>query len=765
MRAHRLPNSTESPSIPGVHLENRLSSTPDHGADAAKLGHHFVQFYTDDAALLDEVADYMDGALRRGDAAVVIATREHLAEIDRRLHGARHAVGAEQWFTGEYIALDAGETLARFMREEWPDDALFDEVVGGVIRAARQGGARSVRAFGEMVAILCQRGNHAAAIRLEELWNELSGRQDFSLYCAYPLALFTKPEDSLAFQHVCARHSHVLPSQARLAAAGSARDDMALANLQQKALALETEVDKRNQAETTLRMREKELAEFLDNAAEGLNRIGPDGTVLWANRAELELLGLARDEYIGQPWWRFHADVHQGRLITERMRSGEVLYNEGVSIRCKDGSLRHVLIHSTPVIEQGELQCTRCFTRDVTEQQQAREVLEKANQERTRLLRELAAANRAKDEFLAMLGHELRNPLAPIVTTLQLMKMRGDTDTSREQAIIQRQVEHLIRLVDDLLDVSKITRGKIELRRERSDIAAVLSKAVEMASPLIEKRCHRLDVRVPREPIAWFGDPVRLAQVVSNLLTNAARYTPEGGEVVLRARRDSKDVVISVRDNGRGIAPHMLGRVFDLFVQGDRGVDRAEGGLGIGLALVKSLVHLHGGCVSALSDGVGLGSEFIVRLPLDTSDAEAAPRKSFEPLVAAEGGARVLLVDDNADAVETLALALGAQGHEVRVAHDPATALRIVEGFRPDVAVLDIGLPVMDGYELAMCLRQQLDGHACRLFALTGYSQEGDRKRSVEAGFELHLVKPVDVDRLLSLVSGASAPAQAGALP
>jgi len=649
------------------------------------------------------------------------------------------------------------------MREDWPDEELFDEVVGRVIRAAAQDGVRAVRAFGEMVALLCQRGNHAAAIRLEELWNGLAGRQDFSLYCAYPLNLFTRPEDGQSFQHVCSMHSHVLAPQASLSAVGSSRDDLALARLQQKAMALEYEVDKRNQAETTLRMREKELADFLDNAAEGLNRIGRDGTVLWANRAELELLGLSHEEYVGKPWWRFHGDAHQGQLIAERMRDGEVLYNESASMRCKDGSVRHVLVHTTPVIEQGELVCTRCFTRDVTEQQQAREVLEKANEERTRLLRELAAANRAKDEFLAMLGHELRNPLAPIVTTLQLMKMRNGTDTGREQAIIQRQVDHLIRLVDDLLDVSKITRGKIELRRERSDIGSVLSKAVEMASPLIEKRRHRLDVRVPPEAIVWFGDPVRLAQVVSNLLTNAARYTPEGGEIVLRARRDASQIVVSVRDNGRGIAPHMLGRVFDLFVQGERGVDRAEGGLGIGLALVKSLVHLHGGRVSAVSEGLGHGSEFIVRLPLDTSDV-AVPLKTFEPMAHPDVGVRVLLVDDNADAVETLALALGAQGHEVRVAHDPATALTLLEGFKPDVAVLDIGLPVMDGYELAMRLRQQLDGHTCRLFALTGYSQESDRRRSVEAGFELHLVKPVDVDRLITLVNGAPEPVQAGAL-
>ncbi|WP_235835224.1 hybrid sensor histidine kinase/response regulator [Piscinibacter terrae] len=723
-------------------------------ADSGKPGHHFVQFYKDDEALLDEVADFMDGALRRGDAGVVIATPLHRQGLDRRLQGARDAVGAEHWFPGELIALDAEETLHQFMRAGWPDEDLFIEVVGGVLKRASRDGARSVRAFGEMVALLCERGQQAAAIRLEELWNILSTQQAFSLYCAYPLNLFTRDEDRLACHRVCTSHTHVLSSPTRVNGVSNAERDLVLTQLQQKSDVLDAEMDKRTRAEATLRMREKELADFLDNAAEGLSRIGPDGRVAWANRAELELLGLTREEVIDQPWWRFHADPEQGRHIAERMRAGETLYNEAVKLRCKDGTFRHVLVHTTPVMEDGQLQFTRCFTRDVTEQQQAREVLDRANDERARLLRELAAANRAKDEFLAMLGHELRNPLAPIVTTLRLMRMRDGSETLREQDVIQRQVDHLIRLVDDLLDVSKITRGKIELRKERADIGEVLTRAVEMASPLIEKRRHRLSVRLPDPPVAWVGDAVRLAQVVSNLLTNAARYTPEGGELALRARRDGRGVVISVRDNGIGIAPHMLGRVFDLFVQGERGKDRAEGGLGIGLALVKSLVHLHGGRVSVRSEGLGHGSEFIVQLPLNTVDVAPTPSSRMLSMpAAADGGTRVLLVDDNADAVEMLALAVSSIGHEVRVAMDPAAALQLVDSFKPDVAVLDIGLPVIDGYELAVRLRERLAGHPCRFIALTGYSQQSDRQRSVDAGFEQHLVKPVDVDELIALLA------------
>lgn len=742
-----------------------MLNSHDVESSAGKLGHHFVQFYRDDALLIDEVVDFIEGALLRGETGVVIATAGHRTEIERRLHDAHGAVSLLQGELGEYIALDAGDTLATFMRGDWPDEQLFNEVVGGVIHQASKNGTCRVHAFGEMVALLCERGNPAAAIRLEELWNRLTARYEFSLFCAYPLSLFNTSDMGTMFRKICTHHSHVLPPEFLLAHSGSEGDSMVVSQLRRNAAALEAEVVRRTLAEKTLRARQKELTGFLDNAAEGLNRIDPDGVVLWANRAELELLGLARSNYVGLSWSCVHANQAEGEAIVQRMRAGEVLYNEAATLRCADGSIRHVLIHTTPVFDHGDLKCTRCFTRDVTEQQQARLVLEKANEERTRLLRELASANRAKDEFLAMLGHELRNPLAPIVTALQLMKMRGDRDTSNEQAIIQRQVEHLIRLVDDLLDVSKITRGKIELRKEQADIASVITNAVEMASPLIERRRHRLVVHAPSTGMRWVGDPIRLAQVVSNLLTNAARYTPDGGEIVLTARSDARDrdVVISVRDSGIGIAPNMLNRVFDLFVQGERGVDRAEGGLGIGLALVKSLVRLHGGTVSARSDGLGLGSEFIVRLPIETSAGVAQPVPKPLPAERPVFSGRVLVVDDNADAADTLGLTLRAQGHEVKVAHDPAAALAAVETFVPDVAVLDIGLPAMDGYELGARLREVVGCGTCRFIALTGYSQESDHRRSNEAGFHHHLVKPVDLDLLTALVAAEAAATRAAA--
>jgi signal transduction histidine kinase len=365
------------------------------------------------------------------------------------------------------------------------------------------------------------------------------------------------------------------------------------------------------------------------------------------------------------------------------------------------------------------------------------------------------AAETAKDEFLAMLGHELRNPLAPIVTALQLMKMRGDIASSKEQAIIQRQVDHLIRLVDDLLDVSRITRGKVQLRKETVTIAQVVTKAVEMASMLFEQRGHHLAIDVPPIGLPWHGDATRLAQVIANLLTNAARYTEPGGNVWLRACKDGAEVVISVRDDGRGMEPELLAHAFDMFFQGQQGVDRSEGGLGIGLALVRNLVELHGGTVTARSEGRGKGCEFTVRLPANVAAEGNEPDSPLvaEPRPARAGeGRHVLIVDDNVDAADSLAALLQAHGHHVKVVYDPVAAIRLARGFTPDLALLDIGLPVMDGYELATQLRQMPALGAARFVALTGYGQSGDRERSIAAGFDHHFVKPVQVDELVRLV-------------
>jgi PAS domain S-box-containing protein len=364
-------------------------------------------------------------------------------------------------------------------------------------------------------------------------------------------------------------------------------------------------------------------------------------------------------------------------------------------------------------------------------------------------------ADRRKDEFLAMLGHELRNPLAPIVTALELMRLRNGDVAIHERSVIERQVGHLSRLVDDLLDVSRITRGKIELKRSPVQLNEVIGKAIEIASPLLEQHSHDLTLDVPAAGLVVDGDPVRLAQVFANLLTNAAKYTQPGGRIALSARRDGDEIVVTVRDNGTGIEKDLLGRIFDLFTQGKRSLDRAQGGLGLGLTLVRSLVEMHGGKVRAASEGPGKGSEFTVVLP--RREAEAIVREEARAPAArpAPQRSRVLVVDDNTDAADLLAEALRAEGHEVRVAANALEALSIAPGFAPRVALLDIGLPVMDGYELAHRLKSDPTLAHLQLVAISGYGQEADRRRSVEAGFKEHLVKPVELGEVLALVNDA----------
>ncbi len=369
------------------------------------------------------------------------------------------------------------------------------------------------------------------------------------------------------------------------------------------------------------------------------------------------------------------------------------------------------------------------------------------------------AASRAKDEFLAMLGHELRNPLSPILTSLHLMELRDANSSVKEREVIKRQVSHMVRLVDDLLDVSRIASGRVELKKRVIELSTVTRAAVELTLPLFEQRQHRLVVEVPEQGLTVDVDRDRLVQVVSNLLTNSAKYSSVGAHVELHAERRGDLVELRVVDNGVGIAPELLGSVFDMFVQGARTLDRSEGGLGLGLSLVKSLVELHGGEVTAKSEGVGRGSEFSFTLPLAAPSVVDASADAARLSPIPSQTQRILLVDDNRDAADSTAQVLREVGHQVRVAYDGPTALGLSEELEPDLALLDIGLPVMDGYELARRLRDQHQRPALKLIALTGYGQKADRERTRQAGFDAHLVKPVAMDELISLVSRLGAPA------
>jgi signal transduction histidine kinase/CheY-like chemotaxis protein len=393
------------------------------------------------------------------------------------------------------------------------------------------------------------------------------------------------------------------------------------------------------------------------------------------------------------------------------------------------------------------------------------ERLQREAAERERLQRELrqraselAEAHRRKDEFLAMLAHELRNPLAPVRNGLQIIKQLGISGTplERVQEIMERQVELLIHLVDDLLDVSRIAHGKIQLRKRKVGLAAVVQQSVETCRPLIEGRRHELILLLPPQPLHLEADPTRLEQILINLLTNAAKYTEEGGKIWLEAGQEDGEVVVRVRDTGLGIPAEMLPRIFEPFEQADWVSGDALAGLGIGLTLVRRLTELHGGRVEVSSAGPGKGSEFIVHLPaLPADEAHQQPRGPVET-VTVPPKRRLLVVDDNEDVARSLAMMLRLQGHEVRVAGDGPSALEIARADRPELVLLDLGMPGMDGFEVARRLREEPGLEGVTLVALTGWGQEADRRRTREAGFDAHLVKPVEPEQLQHLLAGSA---------
>jgi signal transduction histidine kinase len=486
---------------------------------------------------------------------------------------------------------------------------------------------------------------------------------------------------------------------------------------------------------------------------------GPELVFELANQAFLELV---QRDVIGK---RFedafpeavNAEVH--RLLERAYTTGERLSRaEQLAPMARNGVVeeRWFAIQVQPTRNRsGEVSGLVVIWSEVTEAVVARRTLEQYALERERLLEKAEAASRSKDEFLAMLGHELRNPLAPITTALHLMKMKAPNALTREREIIERQAAHLVKLVDDLLDVSRVARGKVTLHMSHVALSDVIARAVEIASPLFEKKQHVLTLDGDRsEPIHLVGDPLRLAQVFANLLTNAAKYTSPGGRVSLRVRREGDAAVVRIEDNGAGLQPDQIPHLFDAFFQGRRTMEQAQGGLGLGLALVKSFVTMHGGSVQAWSEGPGKGSTFEVQLPALPHDRATVPANvqlQAEPPPSVKR--RVLLVDDSEDILEIVSSLLRCEGYEVRAALDGPTALQLAASFRPEVAVLDIGLPAMDGYELAQHLRELLGDEAPKLVAMTGYGQSADRERARKAGFAVHLVKPVDPAQLLASVA------------
>ncbi len=494
------------------------------------------------------------------------------------------------------------------------------------------------------------------------------------------------------------------------------------------------------------------LAAIVESSEDAIISTTLDGTVVSWNRGAERLYGYAAAEVVGQPLGLLLPPDRAAEVaaVLERVQQGgHVEPYETVRIG-KDGSRREVSVAVSPVLGvDGRVVGAAAIVRDISERNRLLHQLRHQAEE-------LAQADRRKDEFLATLAHELRNPLAPIRNAMHLLRRPALDATTREQAreLMDRQVGQLTRLVDDLLDVSRISRGKIQLRKEPVDLAVVVRRAVEVTRPLIEAQEHELSLSLPTEPLALEADPVRLEQILVNLHTNAAKYTEPGGRIGLSAEREGSWVMVRVQDGGIGIAPEMLPRVFDLFIQVDSSRERSQGGLGIGLSLVRRLVEMHGGTVAAFSAGLGQGSEFVVRLPWRPAVAARQGGLHLEATQPTAPARKVLVVYDNRDAAESLALVLRLDGHEVHLAHDGPAALEAFEHQRPDVVFLDIGLPGLNGYQVARRLREQTASEELRLVALTGYGQAEDRRRSREAGFDLHLTKPVDPEQVAALLAG-----------
>jgi PAS domain S-box-containing protein len=507
----------------------------------------------------------------------------------------------------------------------------------------------------------------------------------------------------------------------------------------------------RKQHEEALRQAEERFRLLIEGVVDyAVYMLDPDGVVTSWNAGAARITGYGRDEIIGRHVSVFYADgeVHAGRPWEElaRARRDGRAEDEGWRVR-KDGKRFWARVVVSALHDaEGRLLGFAKVTQDLSDR---------------RHIQDLEKAARHVNEFIATLAHELRNPLAPIRSAVEVMGRipAGDPRHDSLRGTIDRQSAQLARIVDDLIDIARLTRGTLGIERTPVDLAEVVRRAVETAAPAVEAGKHRLEIDLPPQALEVDGDLHRLTQLLSNLLNNAARYTPEGGRIMLLAGRDDGSALVRVRDTGRGIEPQLLERIFDMFVQGRSAIERVGGGLGVGLALARRIAEAHGGSLSAHSEGEGKGAELTLRLPL-RDKAKGRSRAAKRPPAGAMVPRRILVVDDNVDAAVSLELLLKALGHEVRAAFDGSQALRMEAEFHPDVVLLDIGMPGLDGYQVARRLRalrhEQRDEQPLRIIAVTGWGQEADRSRSREAGFDVHLVKPVDPNLLTRVINNGT---------
>jgi PAS domain S-box-containing protein len=492
------------------------------------------------------------------------------------------------------------------------------------------------------------------------------------------------------------------------------------------------------------------LASIVESSNDAIIGKSLDGIIQSWNAAAERLFGYTAEQAIGRhisliiPLER----IEEENLIITRLRAGQRIEQYETERIRSDGQRIIVSLTISPINDDsGNVIGASKIARDITDRRQLEDDLR-------RLAADLSENDRRKNEFLATLAHELRNPLAPMSNMLEVVKRaNGDGETlKRAHDTIERQLAQMVRLVDDLLDLNRITHDRLELRRSEVELSSVIQQAVEVARPLIDAAGHNLTVDLPAEPVLLNADRARLAQVFGNLLNNSCKYTRPNGEIRLSARRDGDDVIVTVTDNGAGIPADKLSSIFDMFMQVDRTAGRSQDGLGIGLTLVKRLAEMHGGSIEAKSRGEGQGSEFVVRLPVLEKRAEASSPASDAAAQSSAPQRRILIVDDNKDSADSLAMLLEITGNQTFVAHDGEAAVEAIEKHRPEVVLLDIGLPKLDGHEVCRRVREQPWGKDIVVIALTGWGQEDDRRQSEEAGFNGHLVKPVDYDKLLKLL-------------
>jgi PAS domain S-box-containing protein len=710
---------------------HRTPSTDDRGASetAPVPPVHDIAFYESEDDLTELATAFLAAGLAERDAIVAIVTPAHRAAVSAGLVERGFDVASLE-ARGRVRFLDAEETLASFVRDEMPDVNRFAAVVGGELdQAGRSGGGR-VRAFSEMVDMLWRGGREMAALRLEELWHEMRECRPFSLLYAYTMENFRPGPDGDASA----------PAGDGVRAGGILRADRPdacdteVARLRRRSAALSGEAAGGRAAETA----RAAFAAIVESTHDAVMSLDPSGLITSWNRGASRLYGYAPEEVIGRPSSILMPEDHADEFprLMDAIRRGELLQDYETVRVAKDGRRVDVSLTISPIRNsRGEIVGASKIARDIGDRKRAEAALQEQD--------------RRKDIFLATLAHELRNPLAPLRNGLELLTAAPEDREIHLEALamMRRQIDHMVRLVDDLLDISRISRDMLHLRTGRFQLRHLIDCALETGRPVIEARHHRVVVQYPPEPIIVDADATRITQVFANLLNNAAKFTPNGGHIEVEVRPEERHVVVAVRDYGVGIEPDMLPRVFDLFTQSAAAAQQGTGGLGIGLTLAKRLVELHGGTIHAESAGHGKGSTFTVRLPR----IAAAPESTVTHVRRGSPGVvplSVLVADDNVDAAESLASLLRMSGHDVRVANDGEQAIHAVRAFRPSVVILDLGMPRLSGYDAARRIREMSEGPCPMLIAVTGWGQESDRRRTKEAGFDLHLVKPIDFHAL-----------------